>query len=230
MISTGDQQLIDNVDAHIRQVLALKDICNTYALGNVYVIESGNPPQAHCNQMGEPDKYQVTHVSPMGMPFLQRLSSNGNPFGDVQLPPEAEGLRWTQLGNVGHDACRFVQDPDQLDAIMLQQEYDPMRQHNDKLKLKLEVNKYNKSILVPTNYRSYKVYTDFLKNLKQGDKFWTSMEKQYVVYAPAQKIKNKWIITVLNPDQQEEELQLSDFANKRLYESKPRSFAKEVQK
>ncbi len=229
MIDLAQQQLIDNIDAHIRQTIAVKDICSSYKLGNIYVIERGSYKDIERNHLGEPCKYQVILISPMGIPFLQRLSSTGKPAGgEILVPSEVDGLRYLRLGHIADTSWRFIQDPDQLDAILLQQEYDPMRQYKEKLRLKSEIDKYNKSILVPTSYYNSKVYLSFFKSLKQGDKFWTSVERQYIVYEPASKRHNKWAFTLLDLNQQQQKYLLIDFANKRVYKDRPRSFVKEL--
>jgi hypothetical protein len=171
--------------------------------------------------MNEPNKYKVVYVSPEGIPFLQQLTVGNKPAGEWILPPEADFLRHVYPISYRADWC-FEPDPAQLDAIMLQQEYDPMKEHGDKLQLLTEINKHNKLAAVSTTYTND--ILKFFKTLRPGDKFWTGVDKQYVIRSPI--VNNKRFVTVINPDQQEDTLNIYKF--RRLYRKRPRSFSREV--
>lgn len=228
-LSTEHQEWVKGIDASIRSILSFKEKCEIYKLGDVCVTRHDNG-YVEKNSTGEPMKYQVVHISPLGIPYLQRLTATGKTSGDLYLPPEIDHIRSLHTSSY-KPTWQFVQDPAQLDAIMLQQEYAPMKEHKEKLRLQSEINKHNKAITIPTGYFDKAIFFQFLKGLKPGDKFWMGIDKQFVVHQSAfLKHKNQWTITVINPDQQQKELSLESFSDKRLYKAQPRSYSKEVDK
>lgn len=225
LIRYGDY--INGIDAHVRRTLALKEKLTSYKVGDVFIKEDIDSKSVDKTTTGEPIKFKVVHVTPEGIPYLQRLSSSGVPGGSLELPPEAQ-----YLAGYDYDAevdWRLVQDPEQLDAIMLQQEYDPTKQQREKQQLQNEINKHNQAVTVSTRYDCG--HHAFFKSLKAGDKFWTSVDKQYIVSKVATKGRsNKWYITVVNMDQEEVQFYFEEFMYKRLYRDQPRSFSREVKK
>jgi hypothetical protein len=182
--------------------------------------------------MGFPVKYKVVFVSEVGIPYLRKLTAAGNPTGEVHIPPEAEAiyaLKRTVSNPVnayGVLKQRFTPDPDQLDSILLQTEFDPMEQHAEKSKLFNDINKHNKNAQVPTDYTSFNKIGDFFKSKQPGDKFWTSPEKQFVVQSVVKQGK-EWRITATDMNQKTVTFNFSYFMHKRLYKEQPRSFSKE---
>lgn len=117
-------------------------------------------------------------------------------------------------------------DPEQLDSILLQQEFDPMAQHAEKSKLFNDINRHNKAVQIPTGYNCYQKILDYFKTRNPGDKFWTSPEKQYVIQSVIKQGK-QWTITTTDMNQATVEFCVANFLHKRLYSDQPRSFAKE---
>ena len=227
---THEQRSFTNrIDSFVKKTLAVKEQCANYKIGDVYVMTmNGSNKEVEKNSLGEALKFKVVYISSEGIPFYQQLSARGVPAGELSPVPEALFLMNV---NTPYDTYwSFVPDPDQLDAIMLQQEYDPMKQHREKLILKVEIDKFNKKIIVPTSWGQEKIYYSFFKGLQVGDKFWTSPEKQYVVHKRAAKMHGTWSITVVDNDQKELQFDLSHFEHKRVYKERPRSFTQESKK
>lgn len=229
------------LDKLINELSKLKEEVMQYKLGDVYILEewySDTPEHVEVQQtnMGFPVKYQVVYISPEGVPYLRKLTSTGNPTGDVLFPPEISGLKQLQYlaenalyNSVNYPTLceRFVPDPEQLDSILLQTEFDPTAQQRDKSKLFNEINKHNKAIAIPTDYYSYNKIGDFFKSTKPGDKFWTSPDKQYVIQSVT-RIGREWVIKTTDINKATATFNISSFIGKRLYRAQPRSFSKET--
>lgn len=227
-LTAAEQQWVANVDAHIDQITKLKESGAAYKVGDIYIIEY-NDGHIDLNSLGESPKYKVVAVSKHGVPFLKRMSSRGGLTGPATIIHTASSLQFLTYGTYNNTSWKFVPDPDQLDAIMLEEEYDPMKNHNEKLQLQREILDHNKLASVNTKYDGD--YIDFLKGLKVGDKIWTSVDKQFVVHtAAAVRGKLGWSMTLIDMDQKEVVVPLKSFSYKRLYRTQPRSFAKEVKK
>jgi len=219
------QEWINNVDNNIKASEAIKGACGRFNVGDVCLMQMNNS-SFQKKATGEPVKFQVIHITPEGVAIFQRLNPEGRPEGELLLPPEATHL--TYASRIYPPGWDFVQDPDQLDAIMLETEYDPMKAHKDKLRLKSDITKHNKRITVATQYDSD--YLAFFKGLKVGDKFWTSIDAQHIVQKVAFKAKGRWFITTTDVNQRQVEHELSGFAYRRLYREQPRSYTREVKK
>jgi hypothetical protein len=226
------------LDQLLQRLTTISDEMKQYKLGDIYILEEwcrDNPKSisVHKTYTGYPAKYKVVFISPEGIPYLRQLTSTGNPTGEICLPPEIPMLTVLKHLDViaanaisSYNQQRFVPDPEQLDAILLQQEFDPMAQHRDKSKLFGEINKHNKSVQIPTDYFSFNKIASFFKSQKAGDKFWTSPDKQFVVQSVV-KAGREWVITATDMNQATVTFNFSSFRNKRLYKEQPRSFAKE---
>lgn len=228
------------LDRTIKRLTDLKEDLKNYKLGDIYILESwdtSDPKNVwhEKTHMGFPVKYEVVHVSDTGIPYLRKLTSAGNPTGAAFIPPEAETInaikRSLSINNTGlfaHGGTvqRFVPDPEQLDSILLQQEFDPMAQHAEKSKLFNEINKHNKRVQVSTGWNNFKDIADFFKSLKPGDKFWTSPEKQFVIQSVV-KVGREYCITATDINQATVTFNFSHFTHRRLYRERPRSFSKE---
>ncbi len=232
---TPDQlKIAKDLDNAIRSVSKIREQFKEYRLGDIYLMERCdfyNKSVFHVEEtsIGLPAKFKVVYISDEGVPYLRRITKSGNPTGDAWVPPDAitlSLLRCIKDPYAEERFHRFVPDPEQLDAIILQEEFDPMAQHRDKSKLFNEINKHNKSVLVPTNNYEFNKAIVFLKSLVAGDKFWTAVDKQYVVQSVA-KVNNKWNITCTDMNHATVSFNLSHFQGRRLYKAQPRSFAKE---
>lgn len=226
------------LDKTIQRLANIKEELKQYKLDDVYILEEWDrydPKKiiVEKTHMGFPVKYKVVYISPEGIPHLRKLTVTGNPTGESMLPPEAAAINMLRRINVNAQGLiddlvcqRFTPDPEQLDSILLQAEFDPMAQHRDKSKLFNEINKHNKAVQVPTDWNNWPKIADFFKGLVPGDKFWTSPEKQYVIQSVV-KAGREWCITATDMNQATVTFNFSHFQHKRLYKERPRSFSKE---
>jgi len=226
----------DDLDKTLKDLTNIRNQLKDYKLGDIYILESWDKLSLQGifveeTNMGFPAKYKVVYISNEGVPYLRKITSAGNPTGEAWLPFEAVALRTLNDGsrhlsdpNWGQ---RFVPDPEQMDAILLQEEFDPMAQHSDKSKLFNEINKHNKAVAVSTGWYDYNKIAAFFKTLTFGDVFWTSPDKQYVILSIA-KVKNQYVISCTDMNQTTVNFTFNHFlGGRRLYRARPRSFAKE---
>lgn len=226
-------QLLDKTLGYLAN---LKEECKQYKLNDIYIRQSryglDEDFDVEETALGFPVKYKVVYISPMGVPYLRKITHTGNATGDAFIPGEAPILRalmyQAQMGTQQDNAYneRFVPDPDALDAILLQEEFDPMAAQKEKSKLYNEINKHNKKVQIPTDYKHYHKIGEFFKSLKAGDKFWTSPEKQFIIQSVVKNGK-QWDITATDVNQATVVFNFSRFFHKRLYKERPRSFSKE---
>jgi hypothetical protein len=225
-----------DLDKTLKSLTNIKDALKNYKVGDIYIIEEwwDDPKNTSVVEttMGFPKKYMVCHISSEGIPYLRQITGKGNPTGDTFLPPEAEAINvLRQYGHNGRlDNWRFTPDPEQMDSILLQTEFDPMEQHREKSKLYNQINKHNKSIAVQSSWTNgWKEVAAFFKARVAGDKFWTSPEKQYVIQSVA-KVGKQYVITATDMNNATVTFGFSNFHGKRLYKEQPRSFKKESTK
>lgn len=234
---TADQlKQAKQLDKALKELSKIKESLADYKLDNIYILEgrsleSPEVTEIDKTHMGFPTKFKVVYISPEGVPYLRKITSAGNPTGESLIPFEAETLH-TLRNHAAYKRdwqSRFIPDPEQLDAILLQQEFDPMAQHRDKSKLYNEINKHNKSITIPTDYNSFNRIAHFFKCKKPGDKFWTGVDKQYIIQSVT-KVGREYQIVCTDMNQATQTFNFNYFSYRRLYKEQPRSFAKESQK
>lgn len=238
-LTPEQQKAAKLLDKTIERLSNIADELKDYKLGDVYILEEwarDNPKTVWVEKthMGFPVKYKVVYISPQGIPHFRKLTSSGNPTGEAFLPPQAAILqhlmRMGQANVMGMiddvTTQRFVPDPEQLDSILLQTEFDPMELHREKSKLFNEINKHNKSVAIPTGYYAGNSIATFFKSLKAGDKFWTAPDKQYVIQSVL-KQGREYEVTATDMNQATVTFCFEDFRHKRLYRDKPRSFKQE---
>lgn len=238
-LSQDQIKMVNDLD---RALKAMKNVHNEFKdfkLGDVYVQEewpAWNPKQVTLskNHMGFPYKWKVVHISKEGIPYLRQLNSNGKPTGGIEIPKHSK-VTWLAQAfyiNQGQqsqhppETTRFVLDPEALDSILLQQEYEPMANHKEKLKLFNEINRHNKKVQIKTDYNHYPKIAEFFKSLKPGDTFWTSPEKGYVLQGLT-KVGREYEILTKDLNGAEKKFKFSSFNCRRLYSAQPRSFSKE---
>lgn len=241
-------QAANDLDKALEDLKNIKHQLQDYKLNDVYIIEEWDPESkknisVEKTNMGFPVKYKVVHISTEGIPYLRKITPNGNPTGPFHTPPEAAGLNWLkQTCNIFNDYrisysasanyprlsqdWRFTLDPEQLDSILLQQEFDPMAQQREKSKLFNEINKHNKRIQVSSSFADHPKTLEFFKSRQPGDKFWTSPDQQYVVQSVT-KPNKEYVVTCTDMNQKTIEYKVGYFYGRRLYRECPRSFAKE---
>ena len=227
-----------DLDKTLKKLTSIKEQLAHYKIGDVYIIEEyelydRSKSFVHQTSMGFPKKFQVVHISDSGIPYLRQITGKGNPTGEAVVPPEASAInilkRFHTAGSTPEN-WKFIPDPEQMDAILLQTEFDPMEQHREKSKLYNEINKHNKAAAVSTSWASsYKDVSDFFKSRKPGDKFWTSPDKQYVIQSVV-KVGKEYVITATDWNNTTVTFGFSHFHGGRLYKEQPRSFKKESSK
>lgn len=236
-LTTEQQDKLDELDSIIEGLRDLKNKLGQYKLDQVYILERldpFNPKASYVDKTytGFPVKYKVVYISKTGIPVLRRISIAGNPTGDCIIPPEALALQALNsvtknetLLNGTPSLARLVSDPEQLDSILLQEDFDPVEQHRKKSQLFNEINKHNKSIAVRTS-NNYNNIANFFKSKKPGDKFWTSIDKQFVIQSVT-KVNREYVISCIDNNSQIVNFAFKDFMYSRLYSAQPRSFKKE---
>lgn len=230
--------LVDKVYERIKQI---DSELEHYKLGDVYILEymatQWDPTVSYetVSHLGTNAKYKCVHVSSAGIPFFRKLNAGGKPTGMAFTPNVVENL----TGTVNYDAWdnddwqllddyqRFVPDPDQLNAILLDEEYNPNGEASVKAKLFNEINRYNKSITIKTNgWNGNPQLRDFMQALKPGDTFYMGKAKAYVVQS-THIGRPAWTVTAKDQSGKEVVFDMNGLSYKRLYKSKPRSFADE---
>jgi hypothetical protein len=230
----------DHIDNIIEQLSNLKDKFKDYKLGDFYIREKFDPLSPKTKWVekthtGSPVKYKVVYITKSGIPYFRQITRTGNTTGAAIQPRELNTGALAMVGrsfnpiNHGLVSERFVQDPDQLDAILLQEEFDPMAEHAEKSRLFNEINKHNKEAMIPTGWSNLEDIKKFFKSLTPGDKFWTSPEKQFIIQSVA-KQGREYVITATNINKETKTFSFSYFQHKRLYKTQPRSYKKESTK
>jgi hypothetical protein len=230
----------DHVDNIIEQLSNLKDLFKDYKLGDFYILEKFDPLNPKTKWVenthtGSPVKYKVVYITKSGIPYFRQITRTGNTTGPALTPRELNISALAMVGRsfnpINHGALsqRFVQDPDQLNAILLQEEFDPMAEHAEKSRLFNEINKHNKEAMIPTGWSNLEDIKKFFKSLNPGDKFWTSPEKQYIIQSVV-KQGREYVITATDINKATKTFGFSHFQHKRLYKAQPRSYKKESTK
>lgn len=238
-IDITDEQAreIRHMDKTLSAIRDIKDSFVDFKLGDIYIREewynwsSVKEARVEKTHMGFPIKYKVVHVSAHGIPYLRRLNPNNKPSGPLFIPPsQLMSIMPTVQEHLKNDenkpTARFLSDPEAMDAILLQEDFKPMASHKETLKLFNEINKHNKRVTVKTDWNHFKNIADFFKNMKPGDKFWTSIDKFYILQK-LEKGSKEWQITTLDSNQKPATFNFSYFHGRRLYSEQPRSFARE---
>jgi hypothetical protein len=225
------QDIVRGTDLEFKQLLDIQKELEQFKIGDIYIREvfykyagSSEIEKTNHNVVA---KYKVIHVSPLGIPWLRKIGSNGKLTGNIctiqHINDLINGMKRDHSPYGSED--KFVPDPAQLDAILLQQDFNPVEEAQIKAKLFNEINKHNKRVAINTRPNKPDV-ADFFKNSKPGDKFWTSPDVFFVIQSVV-KGAGQWIITVLDVNQTTVTFNFSSFNFKRLYREQPRSFAKE---
>lgn len=226
-----------DLDKTLESLTTIADKLKNYKIGEIYILEQWdpyNPKDIEVNKtsMGFPKKYMVCYVSPEGIPYLRQITGKGNPTGDTIIPPEAQAvniLKRFHMATTAPENWRFTPDPDQMDSILLQTDFDPMELHREKSKLYNQINKHNKNVSVPTGWSDFGHIASFFKSRQPGDKFWTAPDKQYVIQSVA-KVGREYVITCTDWNNATVTFNFSHFHCRRLYKEQPRSFSKESAK
>ena len=239
-LSSIEIELIEKYDCVLEKISKIQEKFSHIRLDDVLVRETtafGEKPTIDKNNLGHPFKFKVVHISRGGIPFIKLIGSNGNVKGDLifldddcaflEYSLEEELARGHRF-NVRGDSLkhRFLPDPDQLDAILLEQEYKPMALQREETSLLNEINKYNKKIIVKTNWCDRECIRRFFQNLKSGELFWMSSDKSLLFYS-MNKVKNIYTIDCKDSNGVPRSLVFSNFFGRRLYKEKPRSFSRE---
>lgn len=249
---TPDQlQESKKLDKQLRKLISIREELKDFKLDDIYVMEEWymrDPKTTWIakGHMGFPLKFKVVYISPEGIPYIRKLNPNGRPTSDVYFPPQINELKEfldrnnpqaqqrQQPGfgffnfNAKSSEYRFIPDPEQLDSILLQSDFNPTGDHKEKLLLFNEINKHNKSITIKTSYpNGYTNISKFFQSKKPGDKFWMGGPDNVFVVQSISKIGKQWVIEALDKNQQIQRFAYSFFQHKRLYKDQPRSFKRE---
>lgn len=247
-LNAQNELKIKQLDEFITRISNIKNEIGEYKLGDIYLSEyyyADCPREKNIEKttLGFPVKYEVVAISDLGIPYLRAINSKGY-VGDVLVPPEVKLLAFLQenlhylgyandpLTNIigGSYIQRFIPDPEQYDAILLQKEFNPVEQQIEATKLHNEIKKYNKSITIQTSGSGgYNAIANFFKAAKPGDVFWTAPNKHFVIQSVV-KQGREWCVTVTDINQQTHTSNFNSFMYTRLYKAQPRSFKQEAKK
>lgn len=227
----------NSLDKMLKAITEHKEQLKQYKLNDIYLLEewyqdAKGPTYIEKTSMGLPVKYKVVYISPEGIPYLRKITGTGRPSGEARTPPEANFLFriYNAERHLNHyldkPNYRFISDPEQLDSILLDVEFDPMAEHRNKSKMFNQINKHNKKVTIPTGVGCFQKIAEFFKSRNPGDKFWTSPEKQYIIQSVVKQGK-EWMISAIDQNNKPTTFNFSYFLYKRLYYEQPRSFAKE---
>lgn len=86
------------LDKVIKSLASISEDLKQYKLDDVYLLESWDGVDTknawvEKTHMGFPVKYQVVFISDVGIPYLRKLTSAGNPTGEALIPPEAKAIQ-----------------------------------------------------------------------------------------------------------------------------------------
>lgn len=216
-------------DLFFDKVELIKEECSKFKLGDICICKyaSGSKTVVEKTSLNTVEKYKVVYISKTGVPWFKKLNSKGKVVEEA-LPIFSLGEMFYSIRELLNNArkyAQFVPDPAQLDAILLQEEYDPTEEARKKLKIQAEIHKHNKRITIKTKPNTNEI-AKFFQNCKAGDKFWTSMDKQFIIQS-INKNKGQWDIVTTDINQDTKIFNFSSFLFKRLYSEQPRSFSKE---
>lgn len=237
MIKIVPKTIEDEIEA---LTLALKDEYNpevdgVFELGDVYTEQhtysTWNGEKItlkDTNCYGIERKFKVIHVSKEGIPFLRELSRKGNPIGSVRTIHRLEVIAKGPLCYSNPDS-KWILDENLVNAIMLDQEYDPMIEARERSNLFRDIARHNKEKRIDVSTR--KITADFMNNLKAGDKIWKKTNEFFVVQSPAYpdtENPGNILIQVIDHNNKKKQISLNDLCRSRIYSDQPRSYKKEI--
>ena len=174
-------------------------------------------------------KFKVVHVAPSGIYYLKEISIAGNLIGRLRLPPRLAVIANDDEGpspayKIGLHS-RWTLDPGYLDAILLDQAYNPTAEIRENSSLYRDVHKHNNDVAVRGNINYIKAW---MRNLKVGEVFWTSPSKFFTVQQVIAGEDN--LVNVVAQDNQQvlQTFVPKNLCHRRLYRERPRSFVKEA--
>lgn len=143
--------------------------------------------QLKTNSYGAPLKYLVVYVSEHGVPFVKQVNKAGNPIGNL----------FCCLGNLDTDSFKlfgqkheFHLDPDYVDSMLLQSEYDPSQLHKTKHEGWKEITEHNKKCKIKTS-NLYEIENFLISKVNVGDVLWRSNVTHWVVQEKLSLSKNE---------------------------------------
>ena len=178
-LSPQDKNIIQEYVNSLTPVINAIKHSNQFNLGDYVIVEDNG--QVVTNAYGTAIKYIVVHKTEEGICFIKRMSSKGNPTGQIM----------SMVVDV-NKGTRFLMDPDYVDAIILENKegYDGAERQRKQKELRDSITKHNKAIKVSTRDMDHCV--NFLANVKVGDILWTSTKKCVTVVDTKQIEVNKY--------------------------------------
>jgi hypothetical protein len=188
-------------------------------------------------------KFKVVHVSDSGIPIIRALNARGNPYGGIRMPHRLEVIAEFGADNAAavaasgsnamwhyrakHETHRFVPDLGQLDAILLEHEFDPTEEVREKNSTWKEIRAHNKTHMVDTWNEASIVA--FIQSLKPGDKFWHGFTKYYTVEEiSTDPSTGQLSVLCTRASGRKATWTQRKFGHSRIYRAEPRSFNKEL--
>jgi hypothetical protein len=183
-------------------------------------------PILRINRLKMPVKFQVTYVSDINIPYVQRLNPKGQPYGDL-------------LSTIDFYSCKddeivyYEVDPDYADAIIFQnsENFDPIEAQRAKTNLAKEIRKHNDLIRIHSSDELK--LAKFIAALPIGTVIWRSYTKHFTINKVMPVNTNKYyisnksmiqiILEIIESNGSPKALRLCDLLDKRLYTSQPRS-------
>lgn len=240
-ISASDQAVLSEFESKHGPVLSAVEKAKKFNLGDYLILRvkdfAGNF-KIKSNSYGAPVKFVVVHINRHGIPFIKKVSKQGNPVGKM----------YSCIGSLeGDDYCypwqdfEFILDPDFADSILLQDSYDPSTQHKARQEIWKAVTEHNKKHKIQT--RSIAKIVNFLQTVNVGDTLWSSTRTYFVVQdkklvprgevyksvknAQTHRIKGPFILvlTIVDKKGKVKNITADFFEHKALYSQRPRSYA-----
>lgn len=194
--------------------------------------------QVKKNSYGVPVKYKVITVSESGIPFIRCVDSKGNTHGRLisALDEDSEDY----IIDVVY--IKYELDPDYVDALLLDEEYEPSVLYKTKQQTWKEIATHNKINKIDTH--DIKKIIGLFNTLSPGDILYTSSISHYLVhkiefltrdeamkrlpntgvYVPKGKNSKIPVLTVLDKNLATKVITADFFFQKSLYKTRPRSY------
>jgi hypothetical protein len=222
-----DRQYAEDCDLGAKRIREVMELLPTYKVGDVYLMKLSEEYGGKVQETrGVPHKYRCIFISEVGIPYFRRIDNHGKATGTVV----------SDVGDIfinasyEYDTSQMIPDPAQLDAILLNEEFDPVAEQARKAKLYAEIRRHNKSALIQSwGSDGERQIHKFFTGLKPGDTFWTGPNSCVVIEAmkPGRNIHEGTV--TIKKDGKTRQYSMSFFRYRRLYRVQPRSYKKEAE-
>lgn len=251
-ISKKDLEKIRETDCKLVNWYDPKKDGGPFKVGDVYIEEYrdtwnlGSNKTWHTNKTsrGAARKFLVIHVSKPGYGYMKEINSKGKATGMLRLPHRLETIlhfgtddptKFTYSWSF-HDQSnshRWVLDPEVLDSILLEQEFDPAAEAKERNALFNEITEHNKRHNLREKYGNVE---NWLRHAKVGDVFWSSPDSCYTIQKMTSELLYKWrgdvsvevFVEVLDKNKNVKTFSANQLHYRRTYSAKPRSYTRET--